>query len=831
MADLVMFPANASNLVYAAVILVLVAYVARLPDKSIASKIAFGVLLFAGFFNLWTPFLDFYFNSGWSSWWFTSGTGPFIVGFAMMLAFIAMVTFAYLLGPQRFSREQRWVLGAMVVLGLVFQLSLAVGRPIEFLPPLLILASIIASTSVLVRKWWRAPTVEQPGVFNRAAYAGYGGFGVLVLLSIPLSLLLGQLGFPEAAEIISESWTVISWVGVGLLFLQYAPEPTSLEAKFVLAACLGVLVITTASTAPINRPGERLPLYMPIPAPQTLAFVPLSAGGYRAEGRRTAFFAPDGDTLDIANNAFAPVAAGFPMSIFGQNFDSLFVWEDGLVSFGPRPSFTDGERWKDFYLQEGPSIAVLGYDMSVGDGGAVIVDRTADRLTVTWSQVPSWDRNLGTPADRAMNAQLVIQRDGTVQTTLGEMAFRPWQWRRGLSAGSLPASVLPDLGAFGKADDHGQLVATHLPMETSSSGLLFREERNRRQYELWATATSMAILKRGIGALVLILVLVPLFFRSGVRRRLRALRSGLQRVDGGDMDVEVPVTINDEIGQISTSFNGMTTKLRRYNTEMETLVEERTAELKATQAQLIEQEKLASLGALTAGIAHEIKNPLNFVNNFAEVNAELSGEVREALDAGDLSAAKAALEDLESNSEQIAKHGRRADDIVRSMMQHARGGVSERERVSVNAFVEEYVGLAWHGARARDHGFQAEMVREYGADAGTASVFPQELGRVLLNLLGNAFDAVRDTADATVTVTTACADGLVEITVTDNGPGVPEEIRSRIFEPFFTTKATGEGTGLGLSLSYDIVTKGHGGTMSVESGPGGGALFRISLPA
>lgn len=255
-------------------------------------------------------------------------------------------------------------------------------------------------------------------------------------------------------------------------------------------------------------------------------------------------------------------------------------------------------------------------------------------------------------------------------------------------------------------------------------------------------------------------------------------------------------------------------------------------ELHATQAQLIEQEKLASLGSLTAGIAHEIKNPLNFVNNFAEVSRELVDELTEALAAGNTDEAAAIMADLRANADQIAKHGKRADGIVRAMMQHARGGASEKEVINVNDFVGEYVGLAWHGMRARDHGFQADVERAFSDDAGTILAQPQELGRVLVNLLNNAFQALltAGTTNAIVLVATRRLGSSVEITISDNGPGIPVDIRSKIFEPFFTTKATGEGTGLGLSLSYDIITKGHGGTMTVRESAQGGAEFVLTLP-
>jgi signal transduction histidine kinase len=264
-------------------------------------------------------------------------------------------------------------------------------------------------------------------------------------------------------------------------------------------------------------------------------------------------------------------------------------------------------------------------------------------------------------------------------------------------------------------------------------------------------------------------------------------------------------------------------------------IERAYTRLKATQAQLIQQEKLASLGQLTAGIAHEIKNPLNFINNFAEVNRELAQELREALAQGE--EVGNLLADLEQNAGVIAQHGRRADGIVQAMMQHASGGKGQRVATDLNALVNEHVDLAYHGKRAQLPDLAVDIKRDLGPDVGAVVMVPQEIGRVLLNLLGNAFDAVHEQAlqvkgegVPTVTVSTRQEDSRVEIRVTDNGPGIPSEIREKIFEPFFTTKPTGSGTGLGLSLSYDIVTQGHRGTLAVESTEGEGATFTVTLP-
>jgi two-component system, NtrC family, sensor kinase len=340
-----------------------------------------------------------------------------------------------------------------------------------------------------------------------------------------------------------------------------------------------------------------------------------------------------------------------------------------------------------------------------------------------------------------------------------------------------------------------------------------------------------------VGASVLTAVIFPLAFRANLTRPIESLLTGIRRVDAGDLDVEVPVTVNDEIGEVTRSFNHMAASLSEYSERMEALVAERTSELEQSQARLIEQEKLASLGALTAGIAHEIKNPLNFVNNFADLTADLSRELREALEAYARPEVRQILDDIETNAGKIVEHGKRADTIVRSMLMHSRGGGNARhEEVCLNSLVKEYAGLAYHGMRALRSDFNCEV--EYVLDEGLprAHALPQELGRVLLNLLNNAFYAVSAAAGGDgarlpkVSVRTIATDHGYEIRVQDNGSGIPEATRARIFEPFFTTKPTGEGTGLGLSMSHDIIVHGHGGSIRVESEEGTGTTFIITLP-
>ena len=267
--------------------------------------------------------------------------------------------------------------------------------------------------------------------------------------------------------------------------------------------------------------------------------------------------------------------------------------------------------------------------------------------------------------------------------------------------------------------------------------------------------------------------------------------------------------------------------------------------LRATQDRLVQSEKMASLGQLTAGIAHEIKNPLNFVNNFSEMSAELTEELvneikarKDELPAEFVDELEGILSGLRINAQKISEHGKRADSIVQSMLQHSRGGEAERQEVNLHDLLDEYVNLAYHGIRARVPDFNTSIEKEYDDSVGEVEVIPQDMGRVFLNLLSNAFDALNENGEwemengegPTVTVSTIKAGSFIEIRIADNGPGIPDDVKSKIFEPFFTTKPTGSGTGLGLSMSYDIVTKSHGGSLDVESVEGEGATFIITLP-
>jgi two-component system, NtrC family, sensor kinase len=265
-------------------------------------------------------------------------------------------------------------------------------------------------------------------------------------------------------------------------------------------------------------------------------------------------------------------------------------------------------------------------------------------------------------------------------------------------------------------------------------------------------------------------------------------------------------------------------------------------ELRAAQDRLVETQKLAALGQLTAGVAHEIKNPLNFINNFADLSGELAGELKGLLGSADpeaLAEANELAQTIQENLDKVIQHGRRADSIVKNMLLHSREGTGERRSVDLNATVEESLNLAYHGARAERPGFNINLQKDLDPAVGKVEIFPQEFTRVLLNLIANGFHATHKKQnqqpdgggfEPTLSVATRGRGDRVEIHIRDNGTGIADDVKAKMFNPFFTTKPAGEGTGLGLSLSYDIVVKQHGGTIEVDTVPGEFTEFIVSLP-
>jgi two-component system, NtrC family, sensor kinase len=437
---------------------------------------------------------------------------------------------------------------------------------------------------------------------------------------------------------------------------------------------------------------------------------------------------------------------------------------------------------------------------------------------------------------------------------LPQVAAALAELRRNLPAGGAETAIGPSGGtvltAFAPVARLGWVVFVELPLAEALAPVY---ASLLRQAALLAFGVLLAAIASGALARRMV---IP----------IRRLQSGAERLGSGERSQPIEIRTGDEIETLAERFNQMAAKVQESHDTLEAKVEARTkalraqeqeaqearltaeqalADLRRAQDRLIETQKLASLGQLTAGIAHEIKNPLNFVNNFADLSGDLVDELDGALadhgkPLGDR--ARAEIGDiarmLKINLAKIAEHGRRADSIVKNMLAHSRTGTGEHRPVELNATVDEALNLAYHGARAEHGGFNVTLCRDYDPAAGRLDLYPQEFTRVLLNIFGNCFYAVDQRRlgasepgyAPTLWVTTRNLGVGVEIRIRDNGTGIPEAVKAKIFEPFFTTKPTGAGTGLGLSLSYDIIVKQHGGTLTADSKLGEFTEFVITLP-
>ncbi len=400
-----------------------------------------------------------------------------------------------------------------------------------------------------------------------------------------------------------------------------------------------------------------------------------------------------------------------------------------------------------------------------------------------------------------------------------------------------------------------------IPLNGWSVALVFPVE----EFMADVTRLNKTVIFLSVGGLVIILLVLILISRS-VTRPLRLLTTAAEEFAKGNFDVTLPdIRSKDEIGRLNASFIFMqhtlastirdlretseqlkisNAKLEEYSQTLEQKVEERTADLKAAQVQLVQNEKMASLGQLTAGIAHEIKNPLNFVNNFSELTIDLARELAEEiakvadhLDEKSMSSLQELLTDIEGNARKINDHGKRADSIVRGMLLHSRGKAGDRQLTDINGLLGEYVNLGYHGMRATDNTFNVKIDTDYDQSIGIINVVPQEISRVFLNIINNAFYStaqkkkeLKDAYFPVLAVSTKDLGDRVEIRIRDNGKGIPKEITDKIFNPFFTTKPAGSGTGLGLSLSFDIIVHQHKGELKVDSTAGEFAEFTIILP-
>ncbi|MFI5156202.1 MAG: sensor histidine kinase [Chitinophagales bacterium] len=393
---------------------------------------------------------------------------------------------------------------------------------------------------------------------------------------------------------------------------------------------------------------------------------------------------------------------------------------------------------------------------------------------------------------------------------------------------------------FLSTPDGKAIAAFHLPYSTTSSiGQTVRHWRERTLYvdhwdEAAYTAFADTLVKQGaLNSREQYLSAMP---KGGFYLHFLPFLQGMLYVANTDH------LRDDDIKLIQSVADAFSTAYSRYE-DFNSLelakeqVEKTLTDLKQAQTQLVQSEKMASLGELTAGIAHEIQNPLNFVNNFSDVSTELLDEMKMELKKGHPEGAMALADDVIVNLQKISHHGKRADAIVKGMLQHSRSSTGQKEEININQLADEYLRLAYHGLRAKDKSFNAVFKTDFDQRIGEIELMPQEFGRVLVNLISNAFYAVNEKKkqeipgyEPTVTISTKKLPGKIELRVIDNGNGIPSKLLDKIFQPFFTTKPTGQGTGLGLSLSYDIITKGHGGEMKVETREGEGSEFVIWLP-
>ncbi|PAP75910.1 ATP-binding protein [Rubrivirga marina] len=834
------------------------AYVLSIPRKTRSAW--WLVVLFGGQVAFAGSYLLGVMSAGHEGWAIRFNIGLYA---GVALAAFAAVRVSYTFLARPFRREERvasWALGG--ALAALLGLALYAGVVIEasLLTPLLygyglyLVAATLWALGVHVRQVRRfrglAAEASSRAASQRRGATGHVMMAGLVGVMLSLSVLnaLATVGVLPLVAIQYGSLLVelVYVVGLVVAFINYAPEPTTVQAKLVgvsLGVVLGLLGVTSLT---LLRSGEIAEAARnAIPAEAAVQFSPDGAGGYRVLTEAASVAPPAGARRlePVPREAGrtwgeAMVELPFAFRIGGEAHRSLSLSRVPYLAFdAPEPCSEVCVGVNRAPSPDHPMVlAYVGSaDYSATDWPAVTA--SADRLDVVWT-VAGLD-------GRASEHRATLWADGTVEIAYRGEAQRP---RIG-SAGLHPGGTSHVAASFAEA----------VPPSVAAGAALVDPYGAR--FAALAHLRTARVLPIVFGAAGFVLVLVPLFLRRGVLGPLAALLDGVERVDRGDRDVHVDPGANDEFGTLTRRFNTMTAslgtaedRLRQYAGELEERVAERTrelesanadlaekhdaleaslAELHAAQDRLVQAEKLASLGRLTAGIAHEIKNPLNFVTNFAGLAQEAVGDLRAALLDGDLDEAQALLGDLAFNAERIEHHGRRADRIVQGMQLHARGSSGERVASELNDLLRLAAegAVRTHAARVGGDGL-APIDLDLGPDVGAVLVVPEGVLQVAASLLDNALYATAEAGAATpVRLSSRRTDGVVEVRVSDGGPGMDADTLARLFEPFFTTKSPGEGTGLGLSLAYDIVTAGHGGQIEVDSRPGAGTTVTVRLPA
>lgn len=516
---------------------------------------------------------------------------------------------------------------------------------------------------------------------------------------------------------------------------------------------------------------------------------------------------------------------------------------DSGVDFSKDPKFTEAVANKVYYgpvyfRRESEPYMTLSLAGTRKDSGVSIAEVNLKLIWDVVSRIKVGER--GNAYVVGADGRLIAHPDISLVLRNTDMSKLP-QVQAAKAAGGATDSLQGELSIQGK-----EVLTASAPIKPLGWTVFVELPVSEAYASLYAALQRLAIV---LLAASIFAVLAGVFLARRMVGPIQALRAGAERFGRGEFTQRIDIRTGDELEGLANQFNDMGARLQESYADLENKVEQRTAELRRSldelrtaQDRLVQTEKLASLGQLTAGIAHEIKNPLNFVNNFSSLSTELMDELNEVLKGASVDGKTREEIDeltgmLKSNLEKVVQHGKRADSIVKNMLLHSREGSGERRPADINAIVEESLNLAYHGARAEKPGFNITLKRDLDPAAGMMEVYPQEITRVFLNLISNGFYAAakRKEADGEsfeplLLAATKNLGNTVEIRIRDNGTGIPQEAKEKIFNPFFTTKPAGEGTGLGLSMSHDIVVKQHGGKIDVQTEPGSFTEFIITLP-
>lgn len=516
---------------------------------------------------------------------------------------------------------------------------------------------------------------------------------------------------------------------------------------------------------------------------------------------------------------------------------------DSGIDFSKDPKFTEAVANKVYYgpvyfRRESEPYMTLSLAGTRKDSGVSIAEVNLKLIWDVVSRIKVGER--GNAYVVGADGRLIAHPDISLVLRNTDMSKLP-QVQAAKAAGGATDSLQGELSIQGK-----EVLTASAPINPLGWTVFVELPVSEAYASLYAALQRLAIV---LLAASIFAVLAGVFLARRMVGPIQALRAGAERFGRGEFTQRIDIRTGDELEGLANQFNDMGARLQESYADLENKVEQRTAELRRSldelrtaQDRLVQTEKLASLGQLTAGIAHEIKNPLNFVNNFSSLSTELMDELNEVLKGASVDGKTREEIDeltgmLKSNLEKVVQHGKRADSIVKNMLLHSREGSGERRPADINAIVEESLNLAYHGARAEKPGFNITLKRDLDPAAGMMEVYPQEITRVFLNLISNGFYAAakRKEADGEsfeplLLAATKNLGNTVEIRIRDNGTGIPQEAKEKIFNPFFTTKPAGEGTGLGLSMSHDIVVKQHGGKIDVQTEPGSFTEFIITLP-